>query len=91
MINNKNYKTVDADYPILYFDKFLNDDVSKALCNEIEDFSSFDDLVMNGRNRVNKGSENFYKYLEKYPNVLKLYNALNSENSFLNFKNLLFN
>ena len=46
---------------------------------------------MNGRNRVNKGSENFYKYLEKYPNVLKLYNALNSENSFLNFKNLLFN
>jgi hypothetical protein len=91
MINNKNFKTVDADYPIMYFDKFLNDDESKALCDEIEDFSSFDDLVMNGRNRVNKGSENFYKYLEKYPNVLKLYNTLNSENSFLSFKDLLFN
>mgnify|MGYP006119145813 CR=1 FL=1 len=89
-MDNNNFKTVEADYPIIYFDNFLNKDEAKALCDEVEDFSNFDDLVMNGRNRVNKGSANFYKYLEKYPNVFKLYNDLNSEKNFLNFKNLLF-
>ena len=89
-MGNNNFKTVEADYPIIYFDNFLNKDEAKALCDEVEDFSNFDDLVMNGRNRVNKGSANFYKYLEKYPNVFKLYNDLNSEKNFLNFKNLLF-
>lgn len=90
MINGNNFKTVKADYPIIYLDDFLNQDEAKVLCNEIGDFSNFDDLVMNGRNRVNKGSVNFYKYLEKYPNILRLYNNLNSEESFLNFKNLLY-
>jgi hypothetical protein len=28
MINNKNFKTVDADYSTMYFDKFLHKNVT---------------------------------------------------------------
>ena len=65
MINNKNYKTVDADYPILYFDKFLNDDVSKALCNEIEDFSSFDEITNEPISRFNHDHKNDVAFSNK--------------------------
>ena len=44
---------------------------------------------MNGRMRVNKGSNKFKSYLEKSPNLDLLYNELNNEDFFIEMKNKL--
>ena len=62
MIKNLNFYNVSkikAPYPIAKIDHFIDKKSCKILCTEIDKFSDFDDLVMNGRFRVNKGSNNF--------------------------------
>ena len=44
---------------------------------------------MNGRMRVNKGSQKFKEYLENSPNLLSLYEKLNNKVLFLEMKNKL--
>ena len=44
---------------------------------------------MNGRMRVNKGSNKFKSYLEKSPNLDLLYNELNNKDFFIEMKNKL--
>ena len=41
----------------------------ERLINEIKNAKSFDDMIMGGRNRINKGSKNFKNYLK---NLLKI-------------------
>ena len=53
----ENLVKVNAPYPIAYIDEFLDNSECKKLFDEICAFKSYDDLVMNGRMRVNKGSK----------------------------------
>jgi len=85
MIKNLNFYNVykiRAPYPIIKIDNFINAKSCKKLCSEILKFSDFDDLVMNGRWRVNKGSANFEKYLKNSPYLFSLFNQLNNKNFF---------
>ena len=61
----------------------------KKFFEEIYSFEDYDDLVMNGRMRVNKGSNKFKSYLKKSPNLDLLYNELNNKDFFIEMKNKL--
>ena len=91
LLDEKKFNLLNTDYPIGYINDFLDLNTSQNLREEIENFSSFDDLVMNGRRRVNKGSNKFNEYLKNYPNISNLYNELNSEDVYERFKELLLN
>ena len=43
---------------------FLKPEIYKKIFDEINTFDQYDDLVMNGRMRVNKGSKIFKDYLK---------------------------
>ena len=85
-LDNFNINKVNAPYPIGYIDNFLNLEECKKLYDEINSFDQYDDLVMNGRMCVNKGSRIFKDYLKNSPNLLSLYEKLNNQNFYLDMK-----
>lgn len=87
--DNLKLNKVNAPYPIGYIDNFLSLEECKKLFKEINLFKNYDDLVMNGRMRVNKGSEKFKNYLAKSPNLSDLYERLNNRNFYISMKNKL--
>ena len=90
-LENSLFKSINAPYPIGFVDNFIDEKNCKKLYREILDFSNYDDLVMSGRQRVNKGSKNFNDYLKKSPSLLSLYEKLNNRDFYLNMKNILDN
>ena len=60
-----------------YMNDFLKPEICKKIFDEINTFDQYDDLVMNGRMRVNKGSKIFKDYLKNSPNLF-LYEKLNN-------------
>jgi len=90
-LENSNFKSIKAPYPIGYVDNFISQENCKKLYDEIINFSSFDDLVMSGRQRVNKGSKRFDDYLKTSPALLSLYSQLNEKNFYLCMKKILDN
>ena len=56
-LENSQFKLIDAPYPIGFVNNFLDEKNCEKLYREILDFSNYDDLVMSGRQRVNKGSK----------------------------------
>ncbi len=88
-LKNLNLNKINAPYPIGYIDDFLTNENCEKLFEEISLFEDYDDLVMNGRMRVNKGSNKFKTYLEKSPNLNLLYNKLNNKDFFIEMKNKL--
>ena len=80
---------VNAPYPVGFIDDFLDNNDCKKLYDEIKSFDKYDDLVMSGRHRVNKGSQKFYNYLNKSPNLSSLYEKLNNKDFFLSMKDKL--
>ena len=88
-LKNLNLKKINAPYPIGFIDNFLTEENCQKLYQEINLFDDYDDLVMNGRMRVNKGSNKFKNYLEKSPYLDSLYGKLNSEEFFFEMKNKL--
>ena len=88
-LNFKKGKLVKAPYPIVLFNNFILAKECKKICKEIEKFSEFDDLVMSGRYRVNKGSNRFSDYLKKSPYLESLYNQLNNQKIYLKISKIL--
>ena len=88
-LKNLNLKEIKAPYSIGCIDNFLPEEDCKKLFKEITSFTAYDDLVMNGRMRVNKGSDKFKNYLEKSPNLSALYEKLNNKGFFYEMKNKL--
>ena len=85
----KKPKKIKADYPIVLLDKFIAKETCENLCKEIKNFSNFDDLVMNGRYRVNKGSETFSKSLSSSPYLSELYKSLNNLKTYKKMEKIL--
>jgi len=88
-LNFKKAKAINAPYPIILINNFIKTKDCKKIFNEINSFSDFDDLVMSGRLRVNKGSNRFTNYLKKSPYLKSLYNQLNNHKAYLKMKTLL--
>ena len=59
--------------------KALSNNECDEIIKEIKNSDAFDDLIQGGRNRINKGSKNFKKYLKKSKTSSKLFNLFNSK------------
>lgn len=92
-LNFNKIQKLNTPYPIITLNNFLDLKVCKKICKEINDFKKYDDLVMNGRFRVNKGSDHFNQQLKESPNLKSLYEQLNNLKTYkkiskqLNYKN----
>jgi len=64
MIQLTKLKKLENNFPVLTGDKALSKKLCDQLIKEIQDMNSFDDTIMGGRSRINKGSKNFNKYLK---------------------------
>jgi len=84
--DNLKINKINAPYPIGYINNFLTSEECKNLFNEINAFDQYDDLVMNGRMRVNKGSKRFQNYLLNSPHLSSIYEKLNNQNFYLSMK-----
>ena len=59
MIQLTKLKKLENNFPVLTGDKALSKKLCDQLIKEIQDMNSFDDTIMGGRSRINKGSKNF--------------------------------
>ncbi len=73
---------IKSDYPVAVVENFINKKNCFQIIKEIDDFNKFDDRVMVSRNRINKGSENFKKFIQNSNFSKKLFNQLNNMKSF---------
>ena len=64
MINIGKLKKIKNNFPVLVAEKAIPKNICKNLISEISSSKSFDDIIMGGRSRINKGSENFKVYLK---------------------------
>lgn len=64
----------------IYFYKknFLGEILCKKIISEIDRFNLFDDIVMSGRKRINKGSKNFKKFINKSLNSRLFFEKINN-------------
>ena len=65
MIKLKKFKFPKSSFPIIQIDNLLSNSSCEKLKKDIQKQKKFDDFVMNGRNRINKGSATFNSFLNK--------------------------
>ena len=83
MINLKKITFPKSTFPLIKIDNFISSKLCNNLKEVIENQNNFDDFVMNGRNRINKGSNTFREFLSSSKNANKIYNSLNSRATFI--------
>ena len=64
MINLGKLKKIKSNFPVLVAEKAIPKNICKNLISEICSSKNFDDIIMGGRSRINKGSKNFKIYLK---------------------------
>ena len=79
MINIGKLKKIKTNFPVLVAKKAIPINICKKLISEINSSKSFDDMIMGGRSRINKGSKNFKNYLKDSRYSLKLFKKFNSK------------
>ena len=79
MINLGKLKKIKSNFPVLVAEKAIPKNICKNLISEISSSKSFDDIIMGGRSRINKGSKNFKVYLKNSNYSLKLFKKFNSK------------
>ena len=82
-MKKKKIKKLNYDYFII--ENFLKKNLCLKIIKELDNYNKFDDYVMNGRNRINKGSNNFNNFLNKSVYAASLFNKLNSYKKFKYF------
>ena len=70
---------------------FLNKKQCIKIIKEIDTFGEYDDIVMSGRKRLNKGSKNFYNFLKTSPASSKFFKNINNLNFFKKVRNKILN
>tara|TARA_Y100000590_G_C15745229_1_gene1021776 strand:- start:1544 stop:2320 length:777 start_codon:yes stop_codon:yes gene_type:complete len=88
MINLKKIKFPNSNYPIIIIDNFIPNNICKKIRNAVIKQKKFDDYVMGGRNRINKGSDNFKSFLKKSIYAGELYKKLNKKKSYEKINNI---
>jgi Rps23 Pro-64 3,4-dihydroxylase Tpa1-like proline 4-hydroxylase len=74
------------NFPGVVVEKFLNKNFCNKIIVELDRFNNFDDFVMSGRNRINKGSNNFQKFLENSKFAKNLFKKFNKKKTFQNIE-----
>ena len=75
-------KIKNLNFNNLVFEKFFSKNICSKIIRELEEFGKYDDQVMGGRKRINKGSLNFKKYLKISPESNKFYTKINTHYFF---------
>jgi len=71
-------KKIKSSYPVLIFEDFINKDLCNHLKKSIISEKNYDDFVMNGRNRINKGSNKFQSFINSSSKIKNFYNMINN-------------
>ena len=88
MIVIKKFKSITTSYPIIISKNFLSKELCYKISEEIRIHNQFDDTVMGGRNRINKGSNNFSSFIKKSKNCNKFYRQINNYKFYGFLKNI---
>ena len=59
MLSTNRLKKIKSNFPVLVGDNVVSKKICNLLIKEISNSKSFDDMIMGGRSRINKGSKNF--------------------------------
>ena len=64
MLQIEKLKKLKGNFPVLVGSNIISKNICKLLIEEISNSKSFDDMIMGGRSRINKGSKNFNNYIK---------------------------
>ena len=79
MLRIEKLKKFKNNFPVLVGNKTISNHLCASLIKEISSSETFDDLIMGGRSRINKGSKNFKKYINKSKISKKLFQLFNTK------------
>ena len=82
MLSTNKLKRIKSNFPILVGDNVLSKNICNLLVKEISNSKAFDDMIMGGRSRINKGSKNFNLYIKNSVNSAKLFKLFNSKSLY---------
>ena len=88
MLRIEKLKKFKNNFPILFANNAISNHVCESLVNEISSSETFDDLIMGGRSRINKGSKNFKEYINKSKISKKLFHLFNSKKFYNKIENV---
>ncbi len=88
MLSTNKLKKIKSNFPVLFGDNVVSKNICNLLIKEISNSKSFDDMIMGGRSRINKGSKNFNLYIKKSVNSAKLFKLFNSKSFYKKIENL---
>jgi len=81
-------KKIKSNFPVLVGDKIVDKNTCNFLIDEISKSKTFDDMIMGGRSRINKGSKNFNNYIKSSNNSAKLFKLFNSKTFYKKIETL---
>ena len=79
MLKINKLKKIKSNFPVIVGEKIISKKVCNLLIKEISNSKNFDDMIMGGRSRINKGSTNFNKYILSSKLSKKLFTTFNTE------------
>ena len=88
MLSTNKLNKIKSNFPVLVGDNVVSKKICNLLIKEISNSKSFDDMIMGGRSRINKGSKNFNLYIKNSVNSAKLFNLFNSKSFYKKIENL---
>ena len=88
MLSTNKLKKIKSNFPVLVGDNVVSKKICNLLIKEISNSKSFDDMIMGGRSRINKGSKNFNLYIKNSVNSAKLFKLFNSKSFYKKIENL---
>ena len=88
MLSINKLKKIKSNFPVLVGDYVVSKTICNLMIKEIINFKSFDDTIMGGRSRINKGSKNFNLYIKNSVNSAKLFKLFNSKSFYKKIENL---
>ena len=88
MIDVRKLKIIKSNFPIMIADKAISKSICRNFVKEIQVSKVFDDMIMGGRSRINKGSKNFKNFIKNSKNAAKLYKQFNNFNFYNKIENI---
>ena len=88
MLKIEKLKKIKSNFPVLVGSNVIPKSICKILIKEISNSKSFDDMIMGGRSRINKGSKNFDKYIQNSKISKKIFKLFNSKSFYKKIENM---
>ena len=88
MLQIEKLKKLKGNFPVLVGSNIISKNICKLLIEEISNSKSFDDMIMGGRSRINKGSKNFNNYIKQSKISKKLFKLFNSKSFYKKIENI---